>query len=54
MRKRQAAKGFAMAFATVITFFAAVGCGLESRGDKSALLLLSIRQENTFATKEAS
>ena len=51
MRKRQAAKGFAMAFATVITFFAAVGCGLESRGDKSAVLLLSIRQENTFATK---
>ena len=53
MRKRRAAKGLAMAFATVITICAAVGCGLEGRGDKDAVLLLSIRQENTFATKAA-
>ena len=51
MRKRKAAKGFAIAFATVITIFATVGCGLTERDDKGALLLLSVRQENTFATK---
>ena len=50
MRNRQAAKGFAIAFATILTAFTAVSCGLSERNEK-ATLLLSIRQGNTFATK---
>ena len=50
MRKREAAKGFAIAFASIVAAFMASGCGLSERNEK-ATLLLSIRQENTFATK---
>ncbi len=50
MRNRQAAKGFAITFATILTAIMAAGCGLWE-GNEKATLLLSIRQENTFATK---
>jgi len=51
MTTRQAAKGFAIAFATIAAVATAASCRPE-RSDK-ATLLLSIRQENTFATKAA-
>ena len=52
MRKRKAAKGFAIAFATFAAALSVAGCALADRSEK-ATLLLSIRQENTFATKAA-
>ena len=50
MRKRNAAKGLVVAFATIVAAFAAFGCGREDLRNR-AYLLLNIRQENTFATK---
>ena len=52
MTKRNAAKGFAIAFATIAATFLAASCSFSERSEK-ATLLLSIRQENTFATKAA-
>ncbi len=51
MKHRKEAKGLAATFAAVITILAAASCSLAERDQKNAVLLLSIRQENTFATK---
>ena len=51
MRKRKVAKGMFVTFAIAISLWAATGCGLVESGDKAAVLQLSIRQENMFATK---
>ena len=53
MRKRKEAKGFMLTFAIAAAAISAVGCGFVEKGDKEAVLQLSIRQENTFATKAA-
>lgn len=52
MRNRKAAKGLTIAFATIVAAAAVSSCGLADRNAK-ATLLLSVRQENTFATKAA-
>ena len=51
MKKRKVAKGMFVTFAIAISLWAATGCGLVESGDKAAVLQLSIRQENMFATK---
>ena len=50
MKKRTAAKGLSITFAIALAAFTAVGCALAERSE-FATINLSIRQENTFATK---
>lgn len=51
MKHRKEAKGLSATFAAVITILAASSCSLAEREENNAYLQLSIRQENTFATK---